>query len=376
MPSTPYHSKFHLTAIAPVAVTPLPLRSHPPPVVLADAGTHPRPPQRACPWEDGDDNPSFVPAPFRYSRPPSRCPRACGDPSPSPAKSLPLGRRGRQSIFRPSSLPLLPPPCPRGCGDPSPSPAPALGRRGRQSIFRPSSLPLLPPPPVVLADAGTHPRPPRRACPWEDGDDNPSFVPAPFRYSRPPSRCPRACGDPSPSPAKSLPLGRRGRQSIFRRRGRRSIFRPSSLPLFPPLPLSSRMRGPIPREEPALGKTETTIHPSSQLPSVTPAPLPLSSRMRGPIFPTPPHHPQPALGASLVGALPIPVPIRPPSPPSYSFPLTFRRRRGRRNASYTATQSSIDVLPTASPISSNGRSSSFRNRTQDFPMFIRFPVAL
>ena len=331
---------------------------------------------------------------------PSRCPRACGDPSPSPAQRLLLGSRGRQSIFRPSSLPLLPSPFPLSSRMRGPIPVPRTEPPGKTgtTIHLSSQLPSVTPatPSIVLADAGTHP--PQRACPREDGDDNPSFVPAPFRYSivladagthpHPPQRasgddnpsfvpapfhsrplsrmrgpipvprkepalgktgttihlssqlpsdllphlphCPRGCGDPSPSPAKSLPLGRRGRQSIFR---------PSSLPLLPP-------------------------------------PLPLSSRMRGPIFPTPPHHPQPALGASLAGALPVPVPIRPPSPPSYSFPLTFRRRRGRRNASYTATQSSIDVLPTASPINSNGRSSSFRNRTQDFPMFIRFPVAL
>ena len=61
------------------------------------------------------------------------------------------------------------------------------------------------PPPVVLADAGTHPHPPHRARPREDGDDNPSFVPAPFRSSRAPSRCPRGCGDPSPSPRRAYP---------------------------------------------------------------------------------------------------------------------------------------------------------------------------
>ena len=334
MPSTRYHSKFHLTAIAPVAVTPLPLRSHPPPIVLAHAGTHPRPPHSACSWEDGDDNPSFVPAPFRYSRPL----------------------------------------------------------------------------PVVLADAGTHPRPPRRACPWEDGDDQSIFRSSSLPLLPPPFPLSSRMRGPIPIPRKEPALGKTGT----------TIHLSSQLPSVTPAPppLSSRMRGPIPvpREEPAPGKTGTTIHLSSQLPSVTPAPpvvlahagthprppqracpredgddnpsfvptpfrysrppFPLSSRMRGPIFPTPPHHPQPAVGASLAGTLPVPVPIRPPSLPSYSFPLTFRRRRGRRNASYTATQSSIDVLPTASPINSNGRSSSFRNRTQDFPMFIRFPVAL
>ena len=83
----------------------------------------------------------------------------------------------------------------------------------------------------------------------------------PHRYSRAPSRCPRGCGNPSPSPAQRLPLGRRGRQSIFR---------PSSLPTFPrPLPLSSRMRGPIPvpRTAPVPVKTDTGIHLSHVPPS-------------------------------------------------------------------------------------------------------------
>ena len=103
-----------------------------------------------------------------------------------------LYRRKRNFSNRP--LPSHPPPsfprraCPREDGGGNPSLITA-------------------PPPVVLADAGTHPHPsfPRRACPREDGGGNPSANPIPHSCS--PSRCPRGCGDPSPSviPAQSLP---------------------------------------------------------------------------------------------------------------------------------------------------------------------------
>ena len=140
---------------------PLPPENHlplttpaPPPVVLADAGTHPHPPHRARPREDGDDNPSFVPAPFRYSRAPSRCPRGCGDPSPSPAQSLPPG-------------------------DDNPS----FVKTGT-TIHLSSQLPSDPPapPPVVLADAGTHPHPREEPTPMKTraGIHHPTLT-SPFR---------------------------------------------------------------------------------------------------------------------------------------------------------------------------------------------------
>ena len=112
--------------------------------------------------------------------------------------------------LRPLRPPLPPPPLPLSSRMRGPIPIPRTeptpvktGTTIHLSSQLPSDTPA--PPPIVLADAGTHPRPLHRARPREDGDDNPSFVPAPFRYSRAPSRCPRGCGDPSPSPRRAYP---------------------------------------------------------------------------------------------------------------------------------------------------------------------------
>ena len=119
-----------------------------PPVVLADAGTHPIPPVVLA-----DANPPLSPPfPLQGGRlgwgwnlpSSSRCPRGCGDPS-HPL----LSSRMR---------------CPRGCGDPSPSPCPH-----DPLVPWPPSLedaPLLSahvltviPSPVIPTEAGTHPFP-------------------------------------------------------------------------------------------------------------------------------------------------------------------------------------------------------------------------
>ena len=72
---------------------------------------------------------------------PLPCPRACGDPSPSPLlTAYPHENGGRESS---------PTRCPRACGDPSPSPLrsqPTPMKTGGSN----------PPPPVVLAHAGIH----------------------------------------------------------------------------------------------------------------------------------------------------------------------------------------------------------------------------
>ena len=175
--------------------------THPPPVVLAHAGTHPSlsviPPQspppcppplplssrmrgpippyplfprRARPRENGGGNPS-----------PSRCPRACGDPSLpirySPAEPAPVktgaathpppvvltdaGTHPSLSVIPPQSLPPQTQgrePIPHSHSHPSFLPAPHTCHSER-SEAEPRNLAALPL--VVLADAGTHPSFPR-----------------------------------------------------------------------------------------------------------------------------------------------------------------------------------------------------------------------
>ncbi len=136
-----------------VVVAPPP--SHSPPVVLADAGTHPpaRQPSgrggwRTVPTLPLSNHPSFRAKHSRVEEPrcrstpslprPSRCPRGGGNPSPArrpsgrggwrTARPLPLSnhpsfpaKHSGVEESRCRSTPSLPLPsrCPRGCGDPS-----------------------------------------------------------------------------------------------------------------------------------------------------------------------------------------------------------------------------------------------------------------
>ena len=119
---------------------------------------------------------------------------------------------------------------------------------------------------------------------------------------------------PIPIPAKSLPPGSRGRQSIFR---------PSSLPILPrPLPLSSRMRGPIPVPctEPAPVKTGTTIHLSSQLPSDPPAPPPVVLADAG-THPHPREEPTPMKTRAGNHHHTLNIPVQMPNPTLFTRPF-------------------------------------------------------
>ena len=213
-----------------------------PPVVLADAWTHPTRcpcgcvdpplplPRRACPREDGcgDPSPPVVPADaWTHPHPlsprmrgpiPTRCPRGCGDPSPSPrgmCGPIPLLADAGTSPRR----------CPRGCVDPSPS----LSSRMRDLSHCPRGRGPIPlvvladawtHPPVVPADAWTHPHPcgcvdpsstslsPRMQ--QESSDAFPTRCPrmrGPIPTRADAGICPRedGCGNPSPSPPRQSP---------------------------------------------------------------------------------------------------------------------------------------------------------------------------
>ena len=167
-----------------VVVAPPPSRA--PPVVLADAGTHPPARHSSAPLRVGAVREPPVPFPSLTTRHserstaesrnlvvvaspslprPSRCPRGCGDPSPCPSFQRPTPSRGGSRTARPlplsnhpsfpakhsraeesrcRSTPSLPRPsrCPRGCGDPSPCPSfqRPTPRRGGSRTARP--LPL------------------------------------------------------------------------------------------------------------------------------------------------------------------------------------------------------------------------------------------
>ena len=188
----------------------------------------PVPPRRTCPHEDGCGNPSPPVVLADALTHPPRCPRGCVDPSPPvvpadawthsppvvpadagthplpPPPSLSSRMRGPIPLPRGEPAPMktdagthphplssrmrgpIPTRCPRGCVDPSPSlsprmrgPIPTLSSRMRETHAHPLSPrmrgptppPPLPvafadgwthPPPVVLADAGIHPPPPTR----------------------------------------------------------------------------------------------------------------------------------------------------------------------------------------------------------------------
>ena len=158
--------------------------THPPPVVLADAWTHPHP----------------LSSRMRGPIPP-HCPRGCVDPSRPVVLAECVDSR-RRAV----------PPREDGCGNPSPSPP-------RQSPASLTPLPLLsswqahdgdgassadrsPCPPGCW----THPHPlfPRRVCPREDGCENPSPSP-PTSISRP----------PYPSSSSFFLAGARRRRRLF-----------------------------------------------------------------------------------------------------------------------------------------------------------------
>ena len=238
------------------------LPTHPPSVLLTNAGSHLHP----------------IP-----------CPRVCGDPSSPP----PLSSRMRGPIF-PYPLGHLHPRRGVPCGRPScvahtspfrsphergiPSSSPPLSSRMRGPIFVPS---------VVLAYAGTHLRP---------------------------LSCPRVCGDPS----SSHPLSSRMQEPIFTPSvvlayagtHIRPIRCPRECgnPFSPPL-LSSRMREPIFAPSLVLAKAGTHLRPLS-CPRVCgdpSSPHPLSSRMREPIF-------TPSLVLAYAGTH-LPLPPQSPPPP-------------------------------------------------------------
>ena len=151
-----------------------------PPVVLADAGTHPRPP--AHPREPF---PVSQPAPVKTQTGihPLPCPRGCGDPSPSPAHPAPVKTVGNHPLPLSSRMrgPIPVPPltaCPREDAGGNPSPPVSSRMRGRippvpgcGDIPIPPPLTACPredadgnpPPPVVLAHVGTHPSLPQPA---------------------------------------------------------------------------------------------------------------------------------------------------------------------------------------------------------------------
>ena len=187
---------------------------------------------------------------------------------------LPLSSRMRGPIPLPGSQLV-------GAVSEPPVPFPSLiTRRSQLSTAEPRNLVVVAPlpsraPPVVLADAGTHP--PARQPAGRGGSrtarplslsNHPSF---PAKHSRVEesrcrstpslprlSRCPRGCGDPSPCPSFQRPTPSTGGSRTAR-----------------PLPLSNHPSFPAKHS----GVEESRCR-STPLP---PAPLPLSSRMRGPI---------------------------------------------------------------------------------------------
>ena len=140
-------------------------RPVPPPVVLADAGTHP---------------------PARHSSAPLRV-RAVSEP-PVPFPSL-TTRHSQLSTAEPRNLVVVAPPpscspsrCPRGCGDPSPCPS------------APHLVGVVREPPVPFPSLTT------RHSQLSTAEPRNLVVVAPPSLPRP-SRCPRGCGDPSPCPS-------------------------------------------------------------------------------------------------------------------------------------------------------------------------------
>ena len=207
---------------------------------------------------------------------PLRCPRGCGDPSPSPpasrhsrAEPAPRAYEGgntSEPVDTSHPLPINHPlPCPRVCGDPSPSPpasrhsraepGPRAYEGGNTSEPVDTSHPLpICHPSFVLAYAGTHPLLPLRLVILAQ-----SLAPV------------------------------HTRAGIHRSRSTLPIPYPSVTP-----PLSSRMRGPIPfspcvssfprRACPPCIRGREYIGAGRHFPSLThQSPPPLSSRMRGPI---------------------------------------------------------------------------------------------